>query len=232
MLQIINKYLDRMVERFKYGSSLLQGVCSLLLLSITTIGGVMTLEEIEEATEGKGVFSVAVTNTGDQGAIFGVSVSMSKVPQGCGHLTIGTTYSFTVGAKETEIMELPVPFISTQEDKDIDQYNNVNNRLPLAEDSKIFIEVKRVFGEPCYKRKVFKAKYLAGTRLIELPQRISISINCYEDQALYRSYYPKLRWLENQTESLEKLEYIDEVDEDTKAINKLIMELSQDTVPK
>ena len=174
----------------------LKGIGSLLLLSIMVKGDVMpTRDEIKKATNGKGVFAVAVTNASSRSVLFGVSVAMGKAPQGCKYLTIGNSGSFRIGVKETKVMELPVPFVSTQEWKDIDQYDNVDDRLPLDEDSKVYVQVKNVCGEPCIERRIFKAEYLAGTRLVKLPQRISITINC--DPVKYKYSDPTSQWIKN-----------------------------------
>ena len=137
-----------------------------------------TMEEVAKVTNGKGVFAVAITNTGSQSVLLGASVSMGKPPQGCEHLIIGGSRSSVVGSQETKIIELSVPFISTQKWEDIEQYDNLDNRLSLPKDSKVFVEVRNVIGDPCIEERVFAAKYLEGTRLIALPQQVSIMINC------------------------------------------------------
>lgn len=107
-------------------------------------------------------------------------------------------------------MELPLPFLvsydhfdDNQELNGIEQYDNTDNLLPLPIDSNVIVEVNSVSDEkeygvgaaPLYYasyllrsrgfNKIFRAKYLDGTRLIELPDQIQISINYDEPATLY-----------------------------------------------
>ena len=195
-----------MINYAKYKNIFLKGIGSLWLFSIITNGEPITLEEIKQATDGKGVFSIAVTNNGKKrGEKVKVFVHLTNPPSGCEYLKFSSpqrrssVYIETnVEANTTKIVELPVPFLSSQEGDEIEQYDNTDNLLPLSENSEVMVEVRSmrlsneygihslIFESMDYNlrsrgfNQAFKAKYLAGTRLIELPDQIQIAIN-YDD---------------------------------------------------
>lgn len=77
----------------KYKNILMKGICSLGLLSIiaTANGEPITLEEIKKATDGKGMFSVAITNVGKKsGEMVKVFVYIINPPIGCEYLRLST----------------------------------------------------------------------------------------------------------------------------------------------
>ena len=160
----------------------LRTVFSFLLLFITIIGEAMNLEKIKQITGGKGVFSVMLTNNGSEPVKARVRVYVDNPPQGCEHLSFGKSVSTTIKSHQTETLELPVPFITTSEDyDDIDEYEATDKRLPLAEDVRVVVQVEKVGEElepaiPEHTRQ-FEARYLPGSRLMELPQVVPININ-------------------------------------------------------
>ena len=151
------------------------------------------IEKVKVITENKGIFSVVITNAGSKVEIIEVSLNMINPPLGCknlGHLNnekLEWLYLNVVRIMPHEVMtiELPIPFISPQDD--LEQYDNIDNLLPLSENSEItikIISIRNTMGIirlPEYK-KVFKAKYLPGTRLIELPKKIPITIDYDNDR--------------------------------------------------
>ena len=197
-----------MINYIKYKSILLKGICFLGLLSMVVNGGDMDLEEIRKVTNGKGIFSVAVTNNGKKGGEnVEVFVHLTNPPLGCEYLKLFAYYqgrfhayiSTYIEANITKTVELPLPFLSLQEGDDIEQYDSIDNLLPLSDNSEVIVEVRSVsdereFGFTAVQKyfnardllksrgfnQTFKAKYLAGTKLIELPDLIQISIN-YDD---------------------------------------------------
>ena len=145
------------------------------------------MEKIKTMTKGKGTFSMVITNAGSGFEPIKVSIYMINPPLGYENLDHQSKekrflYSNVVDIipNETMSLELPVPFISLQDNPE--QYDNVDNLLPLPENSEIVIEIKNtrntwaIIHLPEYK-KVFKAKYLPGTRLLELPAEIPITVD-------------------------------------------------------
>ena len=186
MLKIIKEYLGRMAERIKCRNILLQGICSILLLFITITGGAMTLKEIKEITNGKGVFSVVVTNNGKHNKLFTISVHVVNPPPGCEVLGSRFLRSLSIKSGNTMTIELPVPLIGPQGWKwnngdNIDPYDNVDNLLPLPEDCEVVVRVESTawsrFDYPPQYQRSFKADYLRGTRFIELPQEVPFAVN-------------------------------------------------------
>ena len=194
-----------MINYTNYRNVLLKGICSLGLLSMVVNGGDMDLEEIRKVTNGKGVFSVAITNNGKKYscARVNVFVHLTNLPPGYAHLKLRARsqegISVLIENNATEIVELPLPFLGLQEGDDIEQYDNTDNLLPLPENSEVIVEVRNASDEKEFGlgaqlwysishllksrgfNRAFKAKYLDGTRLIELPDQVRIAIN-YDDQ--------------------------------------------------
>ena len=181
-MKIMSRNLECMIERINHRNIFLRGICSILSLLITTIGGAVTLEkikEIKEITGGKGVFALAITNEGDHGLHLNVSLYMTKAPPGCEELEEdGYGISVSIKAHETLMVELPVPFISPHGWNDMEQYDNIDNRLPLAEDSRVEVSITNVQDRCCSRRRGFGVDYLEGTRLIKMPAKVSLKIDC------------------------------------------------------
>ena len=143
------------------------------------------IEKIKAITKGKGIFSMVVTNAGSKAEDIEVSIYMTNPPVGCEYLgggKLGFLYSNLVRIipNETITLGLPAPFMSPQ--NDLEQYDNTDNLLPLPEGSKITIKITNTRNPGAIIRfpkceKIFEAKYLSGTRLIELPAEIPITIN-------------------------------------------------------
>lgn len=221
-----------MTNYTKYKNLILKGVYSLWLLSIMANGEPTTLEEIKQATNGKGVFSIVITNTGKkESENVNVFMHMTNPPSGCEYLKFSHArgkYFVHVKPDTTVIVELPVPFLSSQKwdgtkpcDNtdltrelpspysqkwdEVEQYDNTDNLLPIPDNSEVIVEIRNIdhvkehginslmFLNTSFKlrsrgfNQVFKAKYLAGTRLVELPDQIQISIN-YDE--MVRGYNP------------------------------------------
>ena len=158
------------------------------------------IEEIRTMTKGKGTFSMVITNTGSGVETIRVSIYITNPPSGCEYLgggQLGFLYSNLVRIipNETITLGLPAPFMSSQDD--LEQYDNTDNLLPLSEDSEVIIKIKNthntrgLFCYPKYK-KVFKAKYLSGTRLIDLPKEIPVNINHDNDNCELPSWCQQL----------------------------------------
>lgn len=75
-------------------------------------------------------------------------------------------------------VELPMPLVSPQGFDDVERYDEIDNILPLLKDSEVFIKVRQRAKKYCFVQETFKAKYLEGTRLLEMPKEIAININC------------------------------------------------------
>ena len=172
----------RIIGMLRTRGIFLRTVFSFLLLSITIIGEAMDLDKIKQVTGGKGFFSVMVTNDGSEAVWINVQVYMENPPSGCEHLSSGDSESIVIKAHQTETLELLVPFITTSEDyDDIDEYEATDKRLPLANDARVVVYVEKVGMElepaiPEHTRQ-FEARYLPGSRLMELPQVVPININ-------------------------------------------------------
>ena len=182
------------------------------------------VEETKEATNGKGICSVAVTNTGKKDTsvhVFSSLVSLASKLLDCDLFYLYYIHrkecAIEVKANTTVIVELPLLFMDSLEGYDIEQYDNLDNLLPLSENSEIIVEVRneldaKEFGAWKSSRyevdwqdslrgfnKVFKAKYLAGTRLIEFPDQMQILID-YDDPVPLENYNSDqkrryLKWL-------------------------------------
>ena len=146
------------------------------------------VEKIKTITKGKGTSSMVITNAGSEFGTIDISMYMTNPPVGCEYLgggKLGFLYSNVIDIMPNEVItiELPVPFMSPQDD--LEQYDNTDNLLPLPENSEITIKIRNtrstggIICFPEYKE-VFKAEYLPGTRLIKLPTEIPITVN-YDD---------------------------------------------------
>ena len=196
MLKIIQREIMNFVK-----NNLIEGLFCFLLLSIVTIGEAMTLEEIKEITNGKGVFTLAITNDGDTACSVDVSIYIRNPPPNPVYKHMQAVYlgSLYVKSHETATMELPVPyyiappFRGLQTLDDIRQYDNTDGLVPLPENCEIVIMVEDrvskldlyypilLHGQYSYD-KSFKAHYLSGTRLLELPAEIPIAVNFDRDE--------------------------------------------------
>jgi len=179
------------------------------------------VEETKEATNGKGVYSIAVTNTGKKDTNVHVFSNLDSQSPDCDIFYLCYLHrkecAIEVKANTTVIVELPLLFLGSLKEYDIEQYDNLDNLLPLSENSEIIVEVRneldaKEFGAWKSSRyevdwqdslrgfnKVFKAKYLAGTRLIEFPDQMQILID-YDDPVPLENYNSDqkrryLKWL-------------------------------------
>ena len=196
-MKIMSKNSEGMIKRINYRNIFLRGICSILLLLITTTGEAMTLEKIKkikEITGGKGVFTLAITNEGDRGLYLDVEVYMTKAPLGCEELEeAGYGIGASIKAHETLMVELPLPFISPYGWDDIEQYDNLDNLLPLAEDSRVKVSITNTHNRCCSIRRSFEVDYSEGTKLIKMPEKVSMRINC--DPKKYPGPTPK--WIQD-----------------------------------
>ena len=201
-----------MINYIKYKNILLKGICSLGLLSMVVNGGGMDLEEIRKVTNGKGVFPVAVTNNGKYGTDIDVFAHLTNPPPGYEYLGLAA-YSrkkpcVWIEGNTTQIIEVPLPLLSPHGWDDLEQYDNIDNLLPIPWDSEVVVEVRNLSSElefgfefqyryqsggnkskrqPRGFKKAFEAQYLAGTRLLKLPEPVQISIN-YENPVEFTDY--------------------------------------------
>jgi hypothetical protein len=142
------------------------------------------LDELIKKTDGRGVFTATISNSGAAEVKLEVAVSLINPPKGYQNLMDINPVVIKLGSGSAVEVKLPVPIIGDRT-TDLEAINQVEAMPTLPINSYVIVSASRGGWDfNLNHAMVYKTSYLDNTRLIKIPKEVLITVNYNRDRLL------------------------------------------------